>query len=153
MCAHSIYLNEGNADGVLLDHFLQWLANSRHKGVRQDKDENVGVTSGVEQVRVGDDVLWQLVSRKVLDVLMLAVDDLTQLFAIHHLLVDVHANLVRKVRVFSRIRANDFGDSRAPFGRDTFIIRSSAVVSLSCHSYQLPEPMMATLRIVFSKNG
>lgn len=150
-------LDEGNAHGVLLYHLLQWLADSRHKGVRQNEDENVSVTGGAEQIRVGDNVHRELVSRQVLDVLMLCVDNLTQLATIHHFLVDVHANFIRKVRVFSGIGANDLGDSRAPVrwlvGRDCIISTQLEGLSLGCQRYQLPEPMMATLRIMISKCG
>jgi hypothetical protein len=54
------------------------------------------------------------VSRQVLDVLVRLVDDLGQLLAVDHLLVDVHRHSLVQMRVLLHIVADDFGNGRTP---------------------------------------
>jgi hypothetical protein len=54
------------------------------------------------------------VSGQVLDVLVRLVDDLGQLLAVNHLLVDVHRHSLVQMRVLLHIVADDFGNGRSP---------------------------------------
>lgn len=53
-------------------------------------------------------------SRQVLDVLMVSVDDLCQFATVHHLLKHPHGHSVVKLGVVSNIGAYYFGNGRAP---------------------------------------
>lgn len=53
-------------------------------------------------------------TRQVLHVLVLGVDDFSELLAIDDLLVDVHLHLVVEVVELLHVRADDLGDGGAP---------------------------------------
>ena len=88
------------------------------------------------------DVRRELVAGQVLDVLVLLVDDLRELLAVDHLLVDVHRDLLLEfVSELGDIGADDFGDRRAPgakvpvreavFGRDSRASRAREACATS----------------------
>lgn len=64
------------------------------------------------------DVLGQLVSRQVLDVLVRAVDDLGELFAVDLLLKHVHRDAILERGQPFGVHADDFGNGRAPSGME-----------------------------------
>lgn len=63
--------------------------------------------------RVGGGV--QMSKRRLLDVLVLGVDDIGQVLAVDLFLKDPHLDLVVKVIELANVASNDLGDSGTPF--------------------------------------
>ena len=62
----------------------------------------------------GQGVSWQ-----VFDVLVFGVDDLCELLAIYHLLIDIHLDIVAEAGVGLHIVPDDLGDHRTPARKHT----------------------------------
>lgn len=92
---------------------------SGQKLMRKDKDEQRGLIACLGQVGDGHDILRQLDSRQILDILVLLVDDLRELalgtvLQLDHLLVHPHGNLRFDVRQSGAVASDEGGDRRAP---------------------------------------
>ena len=57
-----------------------------------DKHEKVGIASSVEQFWNGDHIFWQLDSWEIFHIFMILIDNLGELTALDHLLVDPHVD-------------------------------------------------------------
>ena len=53
-------------------------------------------------------------TRQIFDVLVLGVDDFSELLTVHNLLVNVHLDFVVEIVEFLYVSADDLGDRRAP---------------------------------------
>jgi hypothetical protein len=125
-------LDEGHGHGAFLEALL--LDGDQHAAqelVRHAEDEDVGAAHGVLEVRHGDDVLRQLVAGQVLDVLVLGVDDLRELLAVHLLLEDPHVDVaLERLGQVLGVLADDAGDGRAPVAgaHETDLLRHGGVL-------------------------
>lgn len=64
-------------------------------------------------------ILWEFVAWKILDILVLCVDDLGKLFAIDHFFIHPHLDCCGKALEFLCIGANNPCNCRAPWHRTT----------------------------------
>ena len=92
---------------------------SGQKLMRKDKDEQRGLIACLGQVGGSHDILGQLDARKILDILVLLVDDLRELalgaiLQLDHLLIDPHGNLRFDVRQTGAVASDEGGDGRTP---------------------------------------
>lgn len=110
-------LDQGDGLGVGADIALELLADACDELVRNNKDKHSGITAGLEQIRAGDNVLRQLDSWEIFDVLMLGVDDLGQVASVDLLLKDPHLDLVVILVEELDVASNDLGDSGTPVAR------------------------------------
>ena len=155
------YLDEGDTKGVgsqvrldLLEELTEELEGRNREDfkylVRKNEDENGSVLHGLANIGDGDDVVSELVTRKIreesrnsrlsnekkriFNVLMLSIDDIGELAAVDDLLEDPHLHLLVENGVLLDIFANQNGGGGTPRTRVA-----------ECPAYQFPEPMMATV--------
>lgn len=75
----------------------------------------------------------QLVTRQVLDILVVRVDDLRELAPVHHLLKHPHVDGGDKPVVFGGVGSHDLGNGRAPVEGEALIrVPASAVGTFCC---------------------
>ena len=91
-------LDKGNTDAVGRHDRPDFLAEPAEKLVWNHKDKDVCARAGFDDISNRYDVVREFNALEVFDVLMLRVDDLRQLSALHDLLEDPHAHLPTEER-------------------------------------------------------
>ena len=114
-----------------------------------NKDKEVGIFRGIDELWDGDDVFGKLDTGQVLDVLVILVNDFSELSTLNHFFVDPHVNTIKKLekkvkadnllflkkRIRSSVQTGEFRNGRAPVARannaDALTHRSSEITEAS----------------------
>lgn len=113
--SHVQTLEAGDGSSLGVDMALELLAHTSQELMGQVEDDDVGALHGLEQIRLGNEVVGQLDLWQVSHVFVLRVEDVGEVLAVDLFLSDPDADFVfKEFGVGGSVFGDDFGDGGSP---------------------------------------